>query len=171
MAAVKPFNVCPHVTYGGTRSPTTQASRWGNIISAHCPCGGERQRPTPTIKPPISRAAPAMVAQSLSSLLQRASIDDHEEAIQSCDAVLAKSKNDSTAQYIKIIALLKLDRYEDALRVLEAGGDAIKKQASFEYAYVLYKLGKLEEALQAVSQMTSSRGASHLEAQVVRSSI
>lgn len=112
-----------------------------------------------------------MVAQSLSSLLQRASIDDHEEAIQSCDEVLAKSKNDSTAQYIKIIALLKLDRYEDALRVLEAGGDAIKKQASFEYAYVLYKLGKLEEALQAVSQMTSSRGASHLEAQVVCSSI
>ena len=108
-----------------------------------------------------------MVAQSLSSLLQRASIDDHEEVIQSCNEALAKSKNDLVAQHIKVIALLKLDRYDDALRVLEAGGDNLKKQAGFEYAYVLYKSGKLEEALEAVSQAGSSRGASHLEAQVV----
>ncbi|KAJ5217023.1 hypothetical protein N7468_010031 [Penicillium chermesinum] len=106
-----------------------------------------------------------MVAQSLSSLLQQASIDDHEEVIQSCNDVLAKSKNDLTAQHIKVIALLKLDRYEDALRALEAGGDALKKQAGFEHGYVLYKLGKLEEALETVARATPSRGASHLEAQ------
>ncbi|KAJ6127288.1 hypothetical protein N7523_002900 [Penicillium sp. IBT 18751x] len=107
-----------------------------------------------------------MVAQSLSSLLQRASIDDHEEVIHSCNETLAKSKTDIHAQHIKVIALLKLDRYEDALQVLEAGGDTLKQQAGLEYAYALYKCAKLEQALEAVTRAGSSRGASHLEAQV-----
>ncbi|KAJ5643243.1 uncharacterized protein N7484_005750 [Penicillium longicatenatum] len=107
-----------------------------------------------------------MVAQSLSSLLQRASIDDHEEVLQSCNAALAKSKSDLNTQHIKVIALLKLDRYEDALRVLEAGGDALKKRAGLEHAYALYKCARLEEAIAAVTQSGTSRGASHLEAQV-----
>ncbi|KAJ6010686.1 hypothetical protein N7451_002098 [Penicillium sp. IBT 35674x] len=107
-----------------------------------------------------------MVAQSLSSLLQRASIDDHEEVLQSCNAALAKSNSDLNTQHIKVIALLKLDRYEDALRVLEAGGDALKKRAGLEHAYALYKCARLEEAIAAVTQSGASRGASHLEAQV-----
>ncbi|KAJ5540815.1 hypothetical protein N7494_005891 [Penicillium frequentans] len=107
-----------------------------------------------------------MVAQSLSSLLQRASIDDHEEILQSCNAALTKSKSDLNTQHIKVIALLKLDRYEDALRVLEAGGDALKKRAGLEHAYALYKCARLEEAMAAVTQSGASRGASHLEAQV-----
>ncbi|KAJ5923604.1 hypothetical protein N7454_008849 [Penicillium verhagenii] len=107
-----------------------------------------------------------MVAQSLSSLLQRASIDDHDEVLQSCNAALTKSKSDLNTQHIKVIALLKLDRYEDALRVLEAGGDALKKQAGLEHAYALYKCARLEEAMAAVTQAGASRGASHLEAQV-----
>lgn len=108
-----------------------------------------------------------MVAQSLSSLLQRATIDDHEEVLQSCNETLAKSKNDIHAQHIKVIALLKLDRFEDALRVLEAGDDALKKRAGLEHAYALYKCAKLEEALDAVTRSDAGRGASHLEAQVV----
>lgn len=110
-----------------------------------------------------------MVAQVLSSLLQRATIDDHEEVIQSCNEALAKSKSDLHAQHIKIIALLKLDRFEDALRVFETGGDALKERAGLEYGYVLYKCGHLERASEALSHAGSSRGASHLEAQVVRS--
>lgn len=108
-----------------------------------------------------------MVAQSLSSLLQRASIDDHEEVLQSCNEALAKSKSDVNVQHIKIIALLKLDRFEDAMRVFESGGDALKKQAALERGYALYKCGKMEEAREALAQSSASRGASHLEAQVV----
>ncbi|KAJ5584287.1 uncharacterized protein N7459_004087 [Penicillium hispanicum] len=107
-----------------------------------------------------------MVAQSLSSLLQRATIDDHEEVLQSCNEALAKSSTDLHAQHIKVIALLKLDRYEDALRVIEAGGDALKKRAGLEHAYALYKCAKWEEAIEAVTRVEGSRGASHLEAQV-----
>ncbi|KAJ5417569.1 uncharacterized protein N7487_001119 [Penicillium crustosum] len=107
-----------------------------------------------------------MVAQSLASLLQRASIDDHEEVLQSCNAVLAKSKSDLQAQHMKVVALLKLDRYEEALKTFQAGGDALKQSASLEYAYASYKCGKLEEATEALTRTASGCGASHLEAQV-----
>jgi hypothetical protein len=108
-----------------------------------------------------------MVAQSLSSLLQRASIDDHEEVLQACTNSLSKNKSDLNAHHIKIIALLKLDRYEDALRVFETGGDDLKRRASFEYAYALYKIGKLNESMTVLSQSERSRGVNHLDAQVV----
>ncbi|RAL16097.1 signal recognition particle subunit SRP72 [Aspergillus homomorphus CBS 101889] len=106
-----------------------------------------------------------MAAQSLSSLLQRASIDDHDEVLQSANDALAKSKIDQHAQHIKIVALLKLDRYDDCLRVFEEAGDGLKKRAALEYAYVLYKSGQLEQAIEVVSGVTGDRGALHLEAQ------
>ncbi|KAJ5427879.1 Tetratricopeptide-like helical [Penicillium cf. griseofulvum] len=80
-----------------------------------------------------------MVAQSLASLLQRASIDDHEEVLQSCNAVLTKSKADLQAQHMKVVALLKLDRYEEALKTFPgSGGDTLKQRAGLEYAYASY---------------------------------
>ncbi|GFN13306.1 signal recognition particle core component [Aspergillus tubingensis] len=106
-----------------------------------------------------------MAAQSLSSLLQRASIDDHEEVLQSCNAALAKSKSDLQAQHIKAVALLKLDRYEDCLRVFEEAGDGLKNRAALEYAYALYKCGQLDPAIEVVSRVAGERGALHLEAQ------
>ncbi|PYH73424.1 signal recognition particle subunit SRP72 [Aspergillus vadensis CBS 113365] len=106
-----------------------------------------------------------MAAQSLSSLLQRASIDDHEEVLQSCNAALAKSKSDLHAQHIKAVALLKLDRYEDCLRVFEEAGDGLKNRAALEYAYALYKCGQLDPAIEVVSRVAGERGALHLEAQ------
>ncbi|KAI9931274.1 hypothetical protein ASPWEDRAFT_229844 [Aspergillus wentii DTO 134E9] len=106
-----------------------------------------------------------MTAQSLSSLLQRASIDDHDEVLKSCNAALAKSKSDLQAQHVKVVALLKLDRYEDSLRVFEDADDALKKRAALEYAYTLYKCGRLDESIDVVSGLSGGRGAGHLEAQ------
>ncbi|KAE8392008.1 hypothetical protein BDV23DRAFT_59259 [Aspergillus alliaceus] len=106
-----------------------------------------------------------MATQSLSSLLQRTSIDDHEEVLRSSNAALAKSKSDIQAQHVKVVALLKLDRYEDALRVFEEGGDTLKQRAALEYAYTLYKTGNLDEAIDVASQIANDRGARHLEAQ------
>lgn len=109
----------------------------------------------------------AGTVQSLAALLQRATIDDHEEVVKSCNAALKKSKNDIHAQHVKAVALLKLDRFEDCLRVIEEGGDALKKRASLEYAYALYKTGKLSEALDVAARLCTGRGAKHLEAQAV----
>lgn len=99
---------------------------------------------------------------SLSSLLGRVSLNDHEEVLK-----LAKSKSDLAAQHIKAVALLKLDRYEDAVRVFEEVGTALKEKAWFEYGYALYRSGKPEQAVRVASEHDQGRGMTHLLAQAV----
>ena len=105
-------------------------------------------------------------AKSLTTLLQRTTITDHEEILRACTA-LKTSKNDVETQCIKFVALLKLDRYDDALRVLEEGGDGLKQRVVVERAYALYKIGELEEAKNIAKGITNDRGARHVEAQAV----
>lgn len=106
-------------------------------------------------------------APSLDALLERTSLEDHEEVLQACNAVLKHSKKDVTAQHVKAVALLKLDKYDDALRVLEEGGATLKNGAQLETAYALYKTGKLDEAKIVAQSITNDRGARHVEAQAV----
>lgn len=103
---------------------------------------------------------------SLSALLKRASIDDHEEILKACDLILKQSKGDVEAQRIKCLALLKLERYEDALRVLEQGGELVKQNSQLERAYALYKNGDLRQAKDLAREI-ANRGARHVEAQAV----
>ena len=105
--------------------------------------------------------------QSLSTLLHRSKLDDHEEVLRACNVALKKSKTDVDAQQIKAIALLKLDRYDDAARFFEEAGDGLKKSAKLEYAYTLYKTGKLQNAEELASQIDEQRAARHVEAQSV----
>ncbi len=109
-----------------------------------------------------------MSAKTLSALLQSSTIDDHEEVLQACNASLKQSKNDLGIQHVKVVALLKSDRYEDALRVLDEGGDELTKKAGVERAYALYKIGELAEAKEIVNGIANDRGARHVEAQAVR---
>lgn len=104
---------------------------------------------------------------SLTSLLQKATIEDHDQVLHVSNTILSKSKSDIHAQHVKAVALLKLDRFDDSLRVFESGGDALKKRASLEYAYALYKCGRLEEAMGVAASLGAGRGARHLEAQAV----
>lgn len=113
------------------------------------------------------KAKTSMSAKTLSALLQSSTIDDHE-IIQACNASLKQSKKDLGIQHVKVIALLKSDRYDDALRVLEEGGDELTKKAGVERAYALYKVGELTEAKEIVTGIGNDRGARHVEAQAVR---
>lgn len=112
-------------------------------------------------------SALSSAANTLSSLLKQSSIDDHEQLLKAADAALKTSKNDVEAQHVKIVALLNLDRFDDALRVLETGGDSIKERARLEWAYALYKTGKPAEAAE-VAHEGQGRGMRHVEAQAVR---
>lgn len=114
---------------------------------------------------------PAMAAtttQSLSALLRRTTIEDHEEVLKACNSALKKSKTDLEAQHVKVVALLKLDRYDDALRVIEAGGDKLKERIPLEQAYAQYKLGNYVEAAKIANVAGGERGIKHVEAQTVR---
>lgn len=104
---------------------------------------------------------------TLANLLRQGTIDDHDELLKAANASLKASKSDLEAQHVKVVALLKLDRYEEALQALEAGGDKLKATAQLEYAYALYKTEKPEEAASA-AQKAQDRGSRHVEAQAVR---
>lgn len=109
----------------------------------------------------------AATVQTLRNLLQRSTIDDHDEVLKACNEALKKSKTDARAQHSKIVALIKLERYDDALRVFDEFGDALKEKAAVEFAYALYKSGRLAEAAEVAATSARGRGAKHVEAQAV----
>lgn len=82
----------------------------------------------------------------LTSLLRNTHITSDEDILRAANTTLKVTKNDTTARHARIVALLKLDRFDDALRVFEEGGDALKEEAGLEYAYALYKRGELQKA-------------------------
>lgn len=109
------------------------------------------------------------MAATLASLLGQASITDHDQVLSACETTLAKSKNDLQALQVKIVALLNLDRFQDAIATVEAGGEEIKQKARLEYAYALYKNGQPAKAAEVARQDSneSDRGLRHVEAQAV----
>ena len=108
----------------------------------------------------------AAQSQTLSNLLQRATLDDHEEILKAANNALKRSKSDLEAHHARLVALIKLDRYEDALRALEEGGTGLKSRARLEHAYTLYKTNNLTEAETLILKDTSSLSYLHLEAQI-----
>ncbi|KAG4253499.1 signal recognition particle subunit SRP72 [Fusarium proliferatum] len=107
-------------------------------------------------------------AAALSALLRQSSVEDHDEALKIANAALKANKNDVDSQHTRIIALLKLDRFDDALRAIADGSPALHARIALEHAYALYKTGKLHEAtsvLQAFG-LEKKRSLQHVAAQV-----
>ncbi|KZL67761.1 signal recognition particle subunit SRP72, partial [Colletotrichum tofieldiae] len=104
-------------------------------------------------------------AANLSALLRTASIEDHEEVLKVANATLKVSKTDLVAQQTRVVALLKLDRFDDALRAIADGGSKLEDNALLEKAYALYKTGKLQEAREAANSKPQ-RSYRHLVAQI-----
>lgn len=106
-----------------------------------------------------------VMATALSSLLSQTVLDDHEEILKAANEALKRSKSDVSAQHTRVVALLKLDRFEDALRTFEDGGPPLKKGAQLEYAYALYKNGRYEAAEATTAGGGARRSLQHVEAQ------
>ncbi|KAG9246986.1 hypothetical protein BJ878DRAFT_455201 [Calycina marina] len=101
---------------------------------------------------------------TLTSLLRGSTIEDHEEVLKAANAVLKTSKTPEAYQ-TRVVALLKLDRFDDALRALDDGGNKLAERCVLEKAYALYKTGKLEEA-EGLVEGREGRGLKHVAAQV-----
>ncbi|CEI65736.1 hypothetical protein FVEN_g7581 [Fusarium venenatum] len=107
-------------------------------------------------------------AAALSALLRQSSIHDHDEVLKAANAALKANKNDTDSQHTRVVALLKLDRFEDALRAIADGSPTLHSRIYLEHAYALYKTGKLDEAtsvLQAAG-LEKKRSLQHIAAQV-----
>lgn len=106
-------------------------------------------------------------AAVLSALLRDATIDDHDEILKAANAALKANKNDELAQHTRVVALLKLDRFDDACRAISEGGIKLEASCVLERAYALYKLGSLEEATSVVASVgVQKRSLSHVAAQI-----
>ncbi|PTB63561.1 signal recognition particle subunit [Trichoderma citrinoviride] len=104
---------------------------------------------------------------ALSALLRAADIQDHEQILQAVNAAIKADKDDVAAQHTKVVALLKLDRFDDALRVISGAGIKLQATCVLEQAYALYKTGKLDEASDLIeSAGLDRRGLRHVAAQV-----
>ncbi|KAJ4389127.1 Signal recognition particle subunit SRP72 [Gnomoniopsis smithogilvyi] len=110
------------------------------------------------------------MASALTSLLARTSIEDHDEALSTADAALKATPNHLPAQQTKVIALLRLERYDDALRVIASGGDQLEARCVLGKSYALYKTGALDEAFAHLKKyegaLGSDRALRHVAAQV-----
>ncbi|KAK3308671.1 uncharacterized protein B0T15DRAFT_524980 [Chaetomium strumarium] len=106
---------------------------------------------------------------ALNSLLRSASIEDHAEALNLASAALRAAKGRgadlATAQHTRVVALLNLDRFDDALRAIAEGGDALEKICVFEKAYALYKTGDLDGALAVLRDAGGDTGVGTARAQ------
>ncbi|KAG4442528.1 hypothetical protein IFR05_002028 [Cadophora sp. M221] len=109
--------------------------------------------------------AAANPTATLTSLLRGSTIEDHEEVLKAVNAVLKTSKNNPDALHTRVVALLKLDRFDDALRALDDGGDKLAERCVLEKSYALYKTGQLAEA-EKLAQGAKKRGLKHVAAQV-----
>jgi len=103
---------------------------------------------------------------SLSNLLRHSSLDDHEQILKAADHTLKTDASNTQAQHAKVVALLKLDRYDDALQAFEDAGETLKSTATLEWAYTLYRTNRLEEAEQVAKSDNTKRSLKHVSAQV-----
>ncbi|CAN8095743.1 unnamed protein product [Discula destructiva] len=110
------------------------------------------------------------MAAALATLLARTSIEDHDAALSTADAALKASPKDLSAQHTKVIALLRLERYDDALRVIASGGVELEARCALGKSYALYKTGALDEALALLGKYEDAQGSDralrHVAAQV-----
>ncbi|KAI3318224.1 hypothetical protein HD806DRAFT_322384 [Xylariaceae sp. AK1471] len=109
-------------------------------------------------------------AATLASLLRASTIQDHDEVLKLANAAIKASKNNIDAHHTRVVALLKLDRFDDALRAIVEGGHALESRCILEKTYALYKSGQLQEARETAEKAPSTQAVSrpfrHLRAQI-----
>ena len=84
--------------------------------------------------------------------------------------MLTVDKKDADALRAKLVTLIRLDRYHEALKFLDTTmPPAMARERVFERAYCLYRLDKLHavQALFKTVDVESSLPLLHLQAQVV----
>ena len=104
---------------------------------------------------------------ALTNLLRKATLNDDSEVLASATRALQQSSSNQEAQHAKLVALLKLDRYDEAARWLDGCDAQLASHIALERAYTLYKLGRWEEAATVAAAHAGRRALKHVEAQSV----
>ncbi|OAE21173.1 hypothetical protein AXG93_4012s1030 [Marchantia polymorpha subsp. ruderalis] len=89
--------------------------------------------------------------------------NDYKQVLKLTDDILKLSQGDKDAVECKVVALIQLDEFDQALSVIESapGLDLV-----FQKAYCLYKRNRLQEALAALQNAEKNASVLQLEAQI-----
>lgn len=110
---------------------------------------------------------PQNPSAALSALLRASTIEDHDEILKAANAAIKADKSDAGSQHTRVVALLKLDRFDDVVRTVDEGGTKLQAMCAFEKTYALYKLGRLDDAVSTLKGIgLEKRKFNHLAAQV-----
>ena len=83
--------------------------------------------------------------------------EDDESALAASEAILESSPGDATAFQCKVVALIKMSRYQEAFDALDSRVDDAVDQ-TFERAYCLYMLNREQESLKALGDASTLEG-------------
>jgi signal recognition particle subunit SRP72 len=93
--------------------------------------------------------------------------NEYNKAIKSCEKILGLKPDDIDAFKCKVICLIHLGQYQDALDMLDSNS-ALSRDLVFERAYCYYRTKKLNEALALIKNIPKPKpiGILELQAQV-----
>ena len=103
------------------------------------------------------------VAQALQDSIQKG---NYKKALGFCDKKLELDPNNEAVKTTKLLCFIQESRYEDALNYMQELSTDLQQKLITEKIYSLYKLRKHEEALDALSKISTLTTAQlHLQAQ------
>ncbi|KAI2801867.1 Signal recognition particle core component [Blomia tropicalis] len=93
---------------------------------------------------------------------------EYEKALRTTNKILELSKDNQKAIHCKVVSLIQLNKFEEALNFLDKLDDEIKSKLNFEKAYCEYRLNKVDEALKTIKNSDSDDfGVKELEIQAL----
>ncbi len=111
------------------------------------------------------------VTELLKNLEFSSKNEEHLEVLDNSSKILRVTPDHEEALRKKVIALINLDKYDEAFKTINEFPKNVDLFLSLEKAYVLYKLHKHDDLKELISKIPSHRGLDHILAQDVSSSL
>lgn len=125
--------------------------------------------PKPKDKPkpsPSPSQPPPPIEDLFASLNKHIQRSDFEQAVKVADQVLSVAPGDDDAIRCKVVALVKADRFDDAISTIQTSKKVLT-DFSFFKAYCLYRQNKLDEALESLKSQEGNSATMLLESQIL----
>ncbi|XP_021745013.1 signal recognition particle subunit SRP72-like [Chenopodium quinoa] len=118
-------------------------------------------------KPKGSSSQPTIAIEDLfTSLNKFIGRSEYEQATKVAEQVLSSAPGDEDALRCKIVALIKADNIDEAFAVIQSS-QRLPIDLNFLKAYCLYRLNKLDEALESLQSQERSTATMLLESQIL----
>lgn len=116
----------------------------------------------------------ASTEQEISSLFTKlkntVESEDDQQSLEICDQLLKLKSDDKTILQCKVVSLIRLEKYRDALTLIARQFRNTDIDLSFEKIYCYYRTNQFAPALELLEQVKSTNKDSsllYLEAQIV----